>query len=158
MLVSKNGSYEKTTFLRAEKGYKRCGFFLCKFKERGHFIMKEKLALKERIPILYWSLITMVGTAIFSLQLVLAADDTIWTQFTAVLKDIYGKLLGISTIVAVVATAVALLVRMISRNQRAVDEATSWIKRILITWIILNTLGFIIAYLQGFVSGGRYTV
>lgn len=53
--------------------------------------------------------------------------------------------------------AIALLVRMISRNQRAVDEATSWLKRVVVTWIILNTLGFIVAYLQPLIAGGQYT-
>ena len=43
-----------------------------------------------------------------------------------------------------------------SRNQRSVDEATSWLKRIVITWIILNSLGFIVAYLQPLISGGNY--
>jgi putative copper export protein len=73
------------------------------------------------------------------------------------MKDIYGQLLGISTIVAVTAAAVALIVRMVSRNQRAVDEATSWLKRILVTWLILNTLGFIIAYIQPLIQGGQYS-
>ena len=71
--------------------------------------------------------------------------------------SIYGQLVGISTIVAVTMAAVALLVRMISRNQRAVDEATSWLKRIVVTWVILNTLGFIVAYLQPLVQGGNYS-
>ena len=57
---------------------------------------------------------------------------------------------------AVTVAAIALLVRMISRNQRAVDEATSWLKRIVITWIVLNSLGFIVAYLQPLISGGNY--
>ena len=51
----------------------------------------------------------------------------------------------------------ALIVRMVSRNQRAVDEATSWLKRIVITWIVLNSLGFIVAYLQPMIAGGQYT-
>ena len=72
------------------------------------------------------------------------------------MQDIYGKVLGVSTIIAVTAAAVALVIRMVSRNQRAVDEATSWLKRIVITWVILNTLGFIIAYLQPLVEGGQY--
>ena len=72
------------------------------------------------------------------------------------MKDIYGELVAISTIVAVTVAAIALLVRMISRNKRAVDEATSWLKRIVITWIILNSLGFIVAYLQPLISGGNY--
>ena len=86
-----------------------------------------------------------------------AANNTVWTKFSDVMKDIYSKLLGISTILAVTAATVALLVRMISRNQRAVDEASSWLKRITVTWIILNTLGFIIAYLQPWFQGGQYT-
>ena len=73
-----------------------------------------------------------------------------------IMKDIYEELVAISTIVAVTVAAIALLVRMISRNKRAVDEATSWLKRIVITWIILNSLGFIVAYLQPLISGGNY--
>lgn len=83
--------------------------------------------------------------------------DTIWDRFSTIMKDIYGQLVGISTIVAVTAAAIALLVRMISRNQRAVDEATSWLKRIVVTWIVLNSLGFIVAYLQPLIAGGNYT-
>lgn len=64
--------------------------------------------------------------------------------------------MGISTIVAVTAAAIALIVRMVSRNQRAVDEATSWLKRIVVTWIVLNSLGFIVAYLQPLIAGGNY--
>lgn len=90
-----------------------------------------------------------------SLQPVFAAD-TIWTRFSDIMRDVYSQLLGVSTIVAVTVAAIALIVRMISRNQRAVDEATSWLKRIVITWIVLNSLGFIIAYLQPLVAGGQY--
>jgi len=106
--------------------------------------------------IAYWSIVALLIALVVSTQPVFASD-TIWTKFSDVMKDIYGKLLGISTIVGVTAATIALLVRMISRNQRAVDEATTWIKRITVTWIILNTLGFIIAYLQPWFAGGQYT-
>ena len=89
-----------------------------------------------------------------TLQPVLA--DDIWSRFTTIMKHVYGELVGISTIVAVTAAAVALLIRMISRNQRAVDEATSWLKRIIVTWLVLNTLGFAVAYLQPLIQGGMY--
>lgn len=82
------------------------------------------------------------GAAVLvSLQQVYA--DAIWNRFSTIMKDVYGQLVAISTIVAVTVAAIALLVRMISRNQRAVDEATSWLKRIVVTWITLNSLGFI---------------
>lgn len=72
-------------------------------------------------------------------------------------QDIYGQIVAISTIVAVTVGAIALIIRMVSRNQRAVDEATQWLKRIVITWIILNSLGFIVAYLQPLIAGGNYS-
>ena len=86
-----------------------------------------------------------------------SAADTIWSRFSTIMADVYGELVGISTIVAVTAASVALLVRMISRNERAVSEATSWLKRIIVTWIELNTLGFAVAYLQPLIQGGQYT-
>lgn len=102
----------------------------------------------------------MVGAACYmaliTIQPAMAAD-TLWTRFSSIMQDLYGQLLGISTIVGVTAAAVALLIRMISRNQRAVDEATSWLKRIIVTWVVLNTLGFAVAYLQPLIQGGKYT-
>ncbi len=103
----------------------------------------------------YWSAVGMASAAMLTVQPVMA--DTIWARFSTILKDVYGQIVAISTIVAVTVAAIALLVRMISRNQRAVDEATNWLKRIVITWIILNSLGFIVAYLQPLISGGNYT-
>ena len=116
--------------------------------------MTEKLTLKERAVRGYWSIVGIVSALILSLQPVLA--DDIWSRFSTIMKDVYGELVGISTIVAVTSAAVALLIRMISRNQRAVDEATSWLKRIIVTWLVLNTLGFAVAYLQPLIQGGMY--
>lgn len=90
---------------------------------------------------LYWSLVGAVSAVLISIQPVMA--ETIWDRFSTIMKDFYGQLIAISTIVAVTMAAIALIVRMVSRNQRAVDEATAWLKRIVITWIVLNSLGFI---------------
>ena len=117
--------------------------------------MPKNLTRRERLPRYYWSAVAACSALMLSLQPVFV--DTIWTKFSNIMRDIYGQLAGISTIIAVTAAAVALLVRLISRNQRAVDEATSWLKRIVVTWLILNTLGFIIAYIQPLVQGGQYT-
>lgn len=103
----------------------------------------------------YWMIVSAVSALILSVQLVMA--DDIWSRFSTIMRDVYGQIVGISTIVGVTAAAIALIVRMVSRNQRAVDEATQWLKRIVITWIILNTLGFAVAYLQPLIAGGKYT-
>lgn len=119
--------------------------------------MRRKLKLCGKNTITaYWSLIGVLSAMIVSFNPVMAADN-IWDRFSTMMQDIYGELVAISTIVAVTMAAVALLVRMMSRNQRAVDEATSWLKRIVVTWIILNSLGFIVAYLQPLVAGGNYS-
>ncbi len=116
---------------------------------------KQLVSVKHRLRNTYWSLVGAASAMILSVQPVMA--ETIWDRFSTIMRDIYGQLVGISTIVAVTVAAIALLVRMVSRNQRAVDEATSWLKRVVVTWIILNTLGFIVAYLQPLIAGGQYT-
>ena len=103
----------------------------------------------------YWMIVSAVSALILSVQLIMA--DDIWSRFSTIMRDVYCQIVGISTIVGVTAAASALIVRMVSRNQRAVDEATQWLKRIVITWIILNTLGFAVAYLQPLIAGGKYT-
>lgn len=122
-------------------------------------MVKKLKAGSNSLRAVYWSAVGMLSMMLVSLQPVLAADksgDTIWNRFSTIMKDVYGEIVGISTIVGVTAAAIALIVRMISRNQRAVDEATSWLKRIVVTWIVLNSLGFIVAYLQPLIAGGSY--
>lgn len=110
---------------------------------------------KDIVRNTYWSAVGMATATMLAVQPVFA--DTIWDRFSTILKDVYGQVVAISTIVAVTVAAIALLIRMISRNQRAVEEATSWLKRIVVTWIILNSLGFVVAYLQPLIQGGSYS-
>ena len=44
-----------------------------------------------------------------------------------------------------------------SRSGRTVEESRAWLKRIIITWVILNGLGFIMAYITPFFNGGQWT-
>jgi hypothetical protein len=115
---------------------------------------------KQYMTDAYWSAVGFASAAMLSIHPVFATGtgtNTIWNRFSTILQDIYGQVVAISTIVAVTVGAIALLIRMISRNQRAVDEATNWLKRIIVTWIILNSMGFIVAYLQPLIQGGNYT-
>lgn len=121
--------------------------------------MKVKQNKREKLKTAYWIVISTLSMLIISVMPVMAANETvtIWDRFSAIMRDFYGQILAISTIVAVTMAAVALVVRMVSRNQRAVDEATAWLKRIVITWLILNSLGLIVAYLQPLITGGNYS-
>ncbi len=118
--------------------------------------MKNQIEKRKNLKTVYWSFIAVISAFILSVQPVFA--ETIWDRFSFIMQDVYGEIVAISTIVGVTAAAIALIVRMVSRNQRAVDEATAWLKRIVIAWVILNSLGFVVAYLQPLVAGGKYTV
>lgn len=81
---------------------------------------------------------------------------TIWTKANEIMKDVYTQIVTISTIAAVVTASVALLLMNFSKNGKTVDESRAWLKRIIITWAILNGLGFIMAYVTPFFQGGQW--
>lgn len=84
------------------------------------------------------------------------AAPTVWEKANEIMKDVYNQILLISTIAAVVTASVALLLMNFSKSGRTVDESRSWLKRIIITWAILNGLGFIMAYITPFFTDGRW--
>lgn len=93
--------------------------------------------------------------ACFSLN-VFAAPVTIWEKADEIMKDVYNKILAISTIAAVVTAAIALLMLNFSKSDKTVTESRAWLKRIIVTWAILNGLGFIMAYITPFFADGRW--
>ena len=100
-------------------------------------------------------LAVFIVTILLSTQ-VLAAED-MWTKAKSIMQDVYNQVILISTIAAVVTAAVALLLMNFSKNSRTVDESRAWLKRIIISWVILNGLGFIMAYIVPFFDGGKWT-
>ena len=93
----------------------------------------------------------------FALQTNQALASDMWTKAEAIMKDVYGKILGISTIAAIVTASVTLLLMNFSKSGKTVDESRAWLKRIAISWVILNGLGFILAYVTPFFSDGEWT-
>lgn len=86
-----------------------------------------------------------------------AANVNIWTKASEIMKDVYNQIVLISTVAAIVTASIALLLMNFSRSGRTVDESRAWLKRICITWAILNGLGFIMAYVTPFFAGGKWT-
>ena len=84
------------------------------------------------------------------------AATNIWTKAKEIMQDVYNQILLISTVTAIVTASVALLMMNFSRSGRTVDESRAWLKRICITWVILNSLGFIMAYVTPFFEGGQW--
>ena len=85
------------------------------------------------------------------------AATNIWTKAKEIMQDVYTQILLISTITAIVTASVALLMMNFSRSGKTVDESRAWLKRICITWVILNSLGFIMAYIAPFFEGGQWS-
>ena len=65
---------------------------------------KQLVSGKHRLRNTYWSLVGAASATILSVQPVMA--ETIWDRFSTIMRDIYGQLVGISTIVAVTVAAV----------------------------------------------------
>lgn len=102
-----------------------------------------------------YMLFLIVTMSMMLVQPAFAATD-VWTKASEIMKDVYNQILLISTIAAIVTAAVALLLMNFSRSGRTVDESRAWVKRIAITWVILNGLGFIMAYVTPFFSDGKW--
>lgn len=78
-----------------------------------------------------------------------AANDAlnnIATTIKGTFEDIYSAVMLVSTVIAISLIAVCLVLRMVSKNPRTAEEATAWIKRIAITWLLLMLLSVFLNY------------
>lgn len=81
------------------------------------------------------------------------AVEDMWTVANDLIVDIYTHIAGISTVLAGLMSAVAVIGAKLSNNQHKVDQAWDWLKRIWIAWAIINGIGAFIAYVAPFFSG-----
>ena len=114
---------------------------------------------KNKIHIPYVKILYCVFLLVYlitssTVQTYAAAD--VWDKASEIMRDVYEEIVIISTVAAVVTAAVALLLMNFSKNGRTVDESRAWLKRIIITWAILNGLGFIMAYVTPYFQGGQW--
>jgi hypothetical protein len=81
------------------------------------------------------------------------AVDDMWTVANTIIVDVYTKIAGISTVLAGLMSAVAVIGAKLSNNQHKVDQAWDWLKRIWIAWVIINGIGAFIAYIAPLFDG-----
>ena len=84
------------------------------------------------------------------------ADDIFATAKNA-MQTVYTDVAGIATVAAVVCAAVCLFLMNFSKSGRTVDESRSWLKRIVICWAALMTLGAIVTYLEKIIPQSMFT-
>ena len=81
------------------------------------------------------------------------ATEDIFTAATRIIKAVYASIAGISTVLAGLMSAVAVIGAKMSNNQHKTDQAWDWLKRIWIAWAIINGIGAFIAYIVPLFNG-----
>ena len=101
---------------------------------------------------LYVSCLTLMLLVAVLAVPALAVDD-MWTVANNIIVDVYSKIAGISTVLAGLMSAVAVVGAKLSNNQHKVDQAWDWLKRIWLAWAIINGIGAFIAYVVPLFQG-----
>ena len=101
---------------------------------------------------LYLTSLTTILLASLTIMSAFAVDD-MWTVANTLIVDIYTHIVGISTVLAGLMSAVAVIGAKLSNNQHKVDQAWDWLRRIWIAWAIINGIGAFIAYIAPMFCG-----
>jgi len=91
-----------------------------------------------------WSTVTVYADTV----------DTVFQNATTALMGVFTNLLLVVNPAAALFLVIAFLMRMFSKNQRTVEDANSWIKRILISVALINAVGFIIIFARDIIPDG----
>lgn len=81
------------------------------------------------------------------------AGEDMWTAADRIIKDVYDNIAKISTVLAGLMSAVAVIGAKVSNNQHKVDQSWDWLKRIWIAWVVINGIGAFLAYIRPLFSG-----
>ena len=81
------------------------------------------------------------------------AVEDMWAAANRIIKNVYSKIASISTVLAGLMSAVAVMGAKLSNNQHKTDQAWDWLKRIWIAWVIINSIGAFIAYVRPLFQG-----
>ena len=81
------------------------------------------------------------------------AGEDMWAAADRIIRDVYTQIAGISTVLAGLMSAVAVVGAKVSNNQHKTDQAWDWLKRIWIAWAIINGMGAFLAYIRPLFDG-----
>ena len=85
----------------------------------------------------------------------LAAGENLFEVADNIIRDVYTHIAGISTVLAALMSAVAVVGAKMSNNQHKVDQSWDWLKRIWIAWAVINGIGAFIAYIVPLFDGSN---
>ena len=97
------------------------------------------------------ALVLLILTALFMPHA--GAVENMWTAAHRIIKDVYAKIAGVSTVLAGLMSAVAVIGAKMSGTQQKADQAWDWLKRVWLAWVIINGIGAFIAYVRPLFDG-----
>ena len=102
-----------------------------------------------------WFIFTvfMLILALSPLTVHAASTTDVWTKASEMIVDSYNKIAGISTVLAALMSAIAVIGAKLSNNQHKVDNAWEWLRRIWVAWAVINGIGAFIAYIRPLFDG-----
>lgn len=107
---------------------------------------------KTKLSKVGYSAIATAGTIAVMTPMVAAADD-LANKINGAVDTIKGVVIAIFLPIALVAFIVAGIIRMVSKNPRTAEEATEWMKRILITSAIVGGATILLNFASGLIGG-----
>lgn len=108
--------------------------------------------LGPRLPRYYVQIMIVLVLCAYMVTPAFAVDD-MWTVANRIIVDVYNKIAGVSTVLAGLMSAVAVVGAKISNNQHKVDQSWDWLKRIWIAWAVINGIGAFLAYIRPLFDG-----
>ena len=82
-----------------------------------------------------------------------AAGEDMFQVADNIIRDVYTHIAGISTVLAALMSAIAVVGAKMSNNQHKGDQSWDWLKRIWIAWAVINGIGAFIAYIVPLFEG-----
>lgn len=110
------------------------------------------LQLMQRVFFVYRiALVLLILAALFMPHA--GAVDDMWVVANRIIKDVYTKIAGVSTVLAGLMSAVAVIGAKMSGTQQKADQAWDWLKRVWLAWVVINGIGAFIAYVRPLFNG-----
>lgn len=108
--------------------------------------------MKKRYKILIISVLVMMLISSVTMTAFAAGED-LFEVADNIIRDVYTHIAGISTVLAALMSAIAVIGAKMSNNQHKVDQSWDWLKRIWIAWAVINGIGAFIAYITPLFDG-----
>ena len=101
----------------------------------------------------YYFLIMAAFLLVLCLSTIAFAVDDMWTVANRIIVDVYEHIAGISTVLAGLMSAVAVIGAKMSNNQHKVDQAWDWLRRLWVAWAVINGIGAFLSYVLPLFQG-----